>query len=190
MSSAFIGGMVAGVILSTGVKVPQYVHKGDSITDPDTLYARLALPAHRLYASQPALGSTTTTNTTLTNTGVAWTVDEWIGDVVTCNGKTMTVTANTATELTGSSWSGGGNPGNGYAFTIAATAFKLKIRRNGTAIQKSGDAEIEIVTGENAGEVTGLDSFTVADGDYFDVDVTEVGSVPTQGADLVWEVAR
>ncbi len=62
----------------------------------------------------------TTANTTLTDTRRSWITDEHIGDVVTCNGKTMTVTGNTGSVLTGASWSGGGNPGNGYPYSIGA----------------------------------------------------------------------
>src|SRR4030042_1554134 len=46
----------------------------------------------------------TTANTTLTDTGRAWTTDEHVGNVVTCNAKTMTVTGKTAPVLTGASW--------------------------------------------------------------------------------------
>lgn len=62
----------------------------------------------------------TTTTTTLTDTRAAWTAGQWIGYVVSCNGKTMTVTSNTATVLTGAAWSGGGTPGNGSTYTIVA----------------------------------------------------------------------
>lgn len=64
----------------------------------------------------------TTTNTTLTDTREAWVVNSWVGAVVTCNGKTMTVTSNTATTLTGASWSGGGNPGNEFAWSIVLSS--------------------------------------------------------------------
>lgn len=65
----------------------------------------------------------TTTNTTLTDTREAWVTNQWIGATVTCNGKTMVVTLNDATTLTGASWSGGGNPGNGnlWSLVLAAT---------------------------------------------------------------------
>jgi hypothetical protein len=68
--------------------------------------------------SGTANAAVTTTNTTLTDTREAWTTDEWIGETVTCNSKTMTVTGNTATVLTGTSWSGGGNPGDGNEWII------------------------------------------------------------------------
>lgn len=58
--------------------------------------------------------STSVTDTTMTDTGKTWVVNEWTGFVVTSGGKTMTVTSNTATVLTGTGgWSGGGNPGTG-----------------------------------------------------------------------------
>lgn len=66
----------------------------------------------------------TTTDTTLTDAREAWTTDEWIDDIVTCGGKAMTVTGNTATVLTGSGgWSGGGNPGNGHSWIIRLGGF-------------------------------------------------------------------
>lgn len=58
----------------------------------------------------------TTTDTTLADTKQAWAVNSVIGYVITCNSKTMTVTSNTATTLTGASWSGGGNPGDGHVY--------------------------------------------------------------------------
>src|SRR3990172_382 len=75
------------------------------------------------YGSSPGSSGTanaavTTTDTTLTDTRVTWTVDQWIGAVVTCDAKTMTVTSNTATVLTGTGWSGGSNPGDGDAWTL------------------------------------------------------------------------
>ena len=60
----------------------------------------------------------TSTNTTLADTRLALTASAYIGATVTCNGKTMVVTANTATEFTGASWSGGGNPGNGNGASV------------------------------------------------------------------------
>ncbi len=65
-----------------------------------------------------ANGAVTTTDTTLTDTREAWPADRWVGAVVTCNGKTMTVTTNDGDTLTGSSWSGGGNPGNGNLWSL------------------------------------------------------------------------
>jgi hypothetical protein len=67
--------------------------------------------------SGTANAAVTTNDTTLTDTRLAMTTNYYVGATITCNGKTMTVTSNTATVFTGASWSGGGNPGNGYAWT-------------------------------------------------------------------------
>src|SRR3990167_6911590 len=71
--------------------------------------------------SGTANAAVTTTNTTLVDTRLALTVDAYIGATVTCDSKTMVVTSNTATTFTGASWSGGGNPGDGDAWTVAGT---------------------------------------------------------------------
>ena len=71
--------------------------------------------------SGTADAAVTTTNTTLADTRLALTVNAYIGATVTCNAKTMVVTSNTATTFTGASWSGGGNPGNGNAWSVAGT---------------------------------------------------------------------
>lgn len=60
----------------------------------------------------------TTTDTTLSDTRASWITDEWIGEVVAAGGKTLTVTSNTATVLTGASWSGGGNPGSSVSYRM------------------------------------------------------------------------
>ena len=65
-----------------------------------------------------ANGAVTTTDTTLTDTRLALTTNSLIGATITCNAKTMTITSNTATVLTGSAWSGGSNPGNGNAWSL------------------------------------------------------------------------
>lgn len=67
----------------------------------------------------------TTTDISLTDTRETWTVDYWIGGIVTCNGKTMTVTDSTETALIGVAWSGGGNPGNGKAWTLTGTGIVI-----------------------------------------------------------------
>jgi hypothetical protein len=71
--------------------------------------------------SGTADAAVTTTDTTLTDTRLALTVNAYIGATVTSNGKTMVVTSNTATTFTGASWSGGSNPGNGFAWSVAGT---------------------------------------------------------------------
>jgi hypothetical protein len=76
----------------------------------------------KTYGEGAAGAAVTTTNTTLADTRQSWITNEWVGSIVTCNAKTMTVTSNTATTLTGASWSGGGNPGNGNAWTLDGKA--------------------------------------------------------------------
>ena len=67
--------------------------------------------------SGTANAAVTTSDTTLADTRLALTTNAFAGVVLTCNGKTMTVTSNTATTFTGASWSGGSNPGNGLAWS-------------------------------------------------------------------------
>lgn len=71
--------------------------------------------------SGTANAAVTSTDTTLTDTRLSLTTDAYIGATVTCNGKTLVVTTNSATTFTGSAWSGGGNPGNGNAWSVAGT---------------------------------------------------------------------
>lgn len=75
------------------------------------------------FTGAAAMGGTanaavTTTDTTLTDTRLSLTTNCLIGATITCNGKTMTITSNTATALTGSAWSGGSNPGNSQAWSL------------------------------------------------------------------------
>lgn len=71
--------------------------------------------------------ATGTTATTLTDTTQAWTVNQWVNRIVISQGTgqaltQMTVTSNTATVLTGASWSNG-TPGNtAYLVTLPPTA--------------------------------------------------------------------
>jgi hypothetical protein len=88
-----------------------------NIDATDTIYVKLPVGF-----GNSADAAVTTSNTTLVDTRQKWVTNEWVGSVVTCNGKTMTVTSNDATTLTGGSWSGGGNPGNGYLYTVDVKA--------------------------------------------------------------------
>lgn len=74
-----------------------------------------------LALSGTANAAVTTTNTTLTDTRLAMVVSAYVGATITCGGKTMVVTANTATVFSGTAWSGGGNPGNGLAWSVAGS---------------------------------------------------------------------
>lgn len=57
--------------------------------------------------------STATTGTTLTRTGAGWTTNEWIGFTATSDSKTLVVTGNTGTVLTGAAGWVGGTPAAG-----------------------------------------------------------------------------
>jgi len=69
--------------------------------------------------SGSATAAVSSTNTSLTDTRLSMNVDEYVNCTVTCNGKTLLVTSNTATKFTGAAWSGGSNPGNGNLWTIS-----------------------------------------------------------------------
>jgi len=109
-------------IQATGATQAQtFTHAATGIGSADNVVAVGVYARHKSADdSGTADVAVSTTNTTLTDTREAWLTNQWINHVVTCNGKTMTVTSNTATVLTGTAWSGGGNPGNGFAWSIAA----------------------------------------------------------------------
>jgi hypothetical protein len=72
-----------------------------------------------LQAGTSAGTATSSSSTTLVNTGATWVPNQWLGWTVTMGGKTATVLYNTTTTITVASWSGGGSPTPG-AYTIAA----------------------------------------------------------------------
>jgi hypothetical protein len=73
-----------------------------------------------------ANAAVTTTDTTLTDTRKSWPLDDiWIGARVSCDGQSMLITDSNSNTVTGSGWSGGGNPGNGKAWTITTDAIQL-----------------------------------------------------------------
>lgn len=82
----------------------------------------LITSTYALAISKAASATVTTTNTSLTDTRLSMVTDAYVGCVLTCDGKTMTVTANTATAFSGTAWSGGGNPGDGDAWTLKDAA--------------------------------------------------------------------
>lgn len=96
-----------------------------------------------------ANAAVSTTNTTLTDTRQAWGVNGAVGDVVTCNGKTMTVTSNSSTVLTGASWSGGGNPGNGNAYNTTGIPMQdgTQFPSSGTLVIKMDSEEMLVTAG-------------------------------------------
>lgn len=79
-----------------------------------------------LLVSKSADSGTSTSDTagppgTMTDSGKTWTVDQWVGYICTCGGKTITIASNTATVLTGTAgWSGGGSPVDGSTYTITS----------------------------------------------------------------------
>jgi len=57
----------------------------------------------------------------------------------------------------------------------------IEIRRNGTPL-----GTVTIAAGAQTG--TTPVSQTISDGDYFDINITQVGTSPNEGSDLVWLV--
>ena len=86
---------------------------GGAITGSDLASHQSAISMNPYGSANAAV---TTTNTTLTDTRLNLAINSLAGAVVQCGTKSLTVTSNTATTLTGSGWSGGGNPGNGLAW--------------------------------------------------------------------------
>ena len=78
--------------------------------------------AHGHTGSANAAVTTDATAKTLTDTRVSWTTNEWVGEIVTCNSETLTITSNTATVLTGTGgWSG--DPGDEHSYKIGVGDF-------------------------------------------------------------------
>jgi len=72
---------------------------------------------------QTATGtSTATSSSTMTDSGATWTVNGFVGCVVTIDGKTGTISSNTATVLTVASWTGG-TPTSVSAYSIAKLSY-------------------------------------------------------------------
>lgn len=62
--------------------------------------------------------STGVTPTTLEDTSKAWATDTWIGAIVTSDGKTLTVTSNTGTVLTGTAGWSPSDPASGLFYKV------------------------------------------------------------------------
>jgi hypothetical protein len=57
------------------------------------------------------LNPTAVTHTTLADAGQAWALNRWVGFTASMGGRTLVITSNTATELTGTAgWQGGADP--------------------------------------------------------------------------------
>jgi len=91
--------------------------------------------------SGTADAAVTTTNTKLTDTRLSITANSFISDVVSCNGKTMTVKSNDTNSFTGLSWSGGGNPGNGHAWSLSGRPW------SGVTMSNDGKVQIAVIYG-------------------------------------------
>lgn len=63
----------------------------------------------------------------------------------------------------------------------AEAEVKVKIRRNDTSMG-------EVNLGTTKDGTLGSLSVTVSDGDYFDIEITAVGTTPNEGSDLNWLV--
>lgn len=106
---------ITGVTLTAGQKVHVY---GCGAALPPGSSGSITLSVIGTEISGTANAAVTTTSTTLADTRLNMPVNGYAGATVSCNSKTMTVTSNTATTFTGASWSGGGTPGNGNAWSI------------------------------------------------------------------------
>ena len=62
------------------------------------------------------------------------------------------------------------------------TAITVQVRRNGTSL-----GAVTIAAAAQTGSLT--ISQAIADGDYFDINITATGTAPNEGSDLVWLVA-
>lgn len=139
-------GIAGGALYPTGLASTPTVAAGlartplandDSTGSGNTEYGALneAPPNDVANTSGTANAAVTTTNTTLRDTRTTFPATA-IGQIFTCNGKTMTCTAASGTDTaTCASWSGGGNPGNGFAWTGTASF----IQRTAAGAVTNGD---------------------------------------------------
>jgi fibronectin type 3 domain-containing protein len=106
--------------------------------------------------SGTANAAVTTTTTTLTDTRLTMRVNEYVGIIITCNSKTMTVVNNTITTFIGASWSGGGTPGNGFAWSsnerVTLFSGTANVAVSTTAISLT-DTRLSMIVNKYAGEI-------------------------------------
>ena len=155
--------------------------------------------------------STGTTATTMTDSGAAWTTDEWLGYKVVSDSKELSITGNTATVLTGT---GGWQPstpasGNSYAIsTSVTTAVDMDLWALGVPAYSSGvhftmRYKDSLMNDEDGNGITGRpakDDYSYAlllpDGDYVNNSWMDEGSgttniyqsideIPVSGADYI-----
>lgn len=117
----------------------------------------------------------TTSATKLTDSRLALVVSAYVGAVVACNGRTLTVTANDATSFTGAAWSGTSGTAN-VAVTTSATKLtdsRLTLETNSyVGATVTCDAKTLLVTANDATSFTGA---------------SWAGGTPASG--LAWAVA-
>lgn len=119
------------------------VHNGASntITASNTALKYIYWKAPRTGTANAAVS---TAATTLTDTRLSMVVNQYAGDIITCNSKTMTIVSNTATIFTGASWSGGGSPGNGFAWSLNTGALYYKSATHPSATMGDTDFIIAV----------------------------------------------
>jgi len=129
--------------------------------------------------SGTANAAVTTSNTTLTDTRVTnWQSNALVGAVVTAGGKTMTVTSNTINTLTGAAgWSGGGNPGNGVAWTLSLAGVAYTVTNSNNSVQDSTGVARITVAATNPQILLGPSSTTTSFGSSIAVKIADVLSL-------------
>ena len=80
----------------------------------------------------------------------------------------------------------------GAAFTITGLACHLAVAGSGAdvkvKIRRNGISMGEVDLGTTKDGTLGSLSVSVSDGDYFDIEITQVGTTPNEGSDLHWLV--
>jgi len=109
-----------------------------------------------LTASQAGIGtfigtSTATSSTSLTMSSATWSVNAYVGSIITAGSSTATVVSNTATVLTVASWTGG-TPTTG-SFLIAGFAgfnYALRLQRTSGGTSTGGITIMQNVESNNS----------------------------------------
>lgn len=123
ISSLASGSSSTSLVLTQGPGsgLRDWGYSSSSANKYDGLHAWITVATSTLSSDSDSGTSTAVGTTSLTDSGKSWTVNHWVGAVVVSGTKSMTVTSNTATVLSGIAWSGGSNPSTGtYTLTLAA----------------------------------------------------------------------